>query len=828
MTDTQINSLPRELKDLKQWVCYILKPRKNGKMGKPPVSPITGLPISWDDPKNFLTFTQAVKHLAANKPRNLAGIGIVFTGAEPFSGVDIDSCIDQAGTITPQAQEIISRLDSYTEVSPSGKGIRIIGIGKLPEGDQGGKSGDYEAYSAGRFLTITGRVSQDRAEIREFSSDLAWFRQTYATSKPKDAGSPADSSKGSSRGHQEVNQPSGHLSDDDILKIIGKAKNSAKIQALMDGGGDSEGDAALINSFAFYTKDPDQVARLMRSTNRNREKWNDRRGADDFLTYEIKRLLKSYKSGNYEPKISPRGRGALTGASPVATNLSSHSGIDPRKIYNPNRTTDMGNSERLFELAGNDIRYVREIGWHVWKDGRWIADEMVVREIFKKTVVAQLYQELSAKALSHDPLGVKELSSWAKRTEAERQIQGGLAMAASMEGIYIQTSSLDRDPWLLNVQNGTIDLKTGQLKNHRREDVLTKMCPVVFDPTATAPIWESFLDRIMAGNQDLVAFLKRAIGYSLTGSVQAQCWFIAHGVGANGKGTFLNTILQLMGDYSTQAAPDLLMMAKGDASRHPTEQADLFGKRLVVCQETEEGRRLAEVAVKQMTGGDRIKARLMRKDFFEFEPTHKLWLATNHKPVVKDTTVSTWRRIRMIPFSVVIPENQRDEQLPEKLKAELPGILRWAVDGCLEWQKDGLKPPAEVIAATNQYKESQDILSAFIGECCFIPKSAPWAVKISASSLYKTYTEWCETSRERPKSQTRFGEALTERGFKRVRGGTGAFVYEGIGLSTSEHSEYSEPLSGISPRKQITKLLISESGSDHSDHSDKNDEEEIQ
>lgn len=810
MNEQQINNIPLELRELKQWVCYVLKPRDNGKIGKPPASPSTGNLISWNDPKNFLSFDQAIKHLKANKPGNLAGIGIVFTGGEPFSGIDIDDCIDAGGKPKPGIQDIIDRMGSYTELSPSGKGIRIIGIGKLPDGDNGGKHGSYEAYSAARFLTITGNVFENRNTIRDFTYDLAWFRQTYATA-PTKATPPRD--------HQDTRQSSGALSDDDIMKIIGRAKNGAKIQNLMNNQTKSEDLAKLVNCLAFYTKDSGQIERIIRAGCHARDKWNEKRGENNFLAYEIKRLLARYQGGSFEPQSrSEIERSPLPEMKP---------GEDPRKIYNPNRTTDMGNSERLFELAGKDIRYVKEMGWHVWRDGRWAHDEMALREIFKKVVVAKLYQELSEKALTHDQAGVKELSSWAKRSEAERQIHGGLSMAASMEGIYIQPSALDRDPWLLNVKNGTIDLRTGALREHRREDIFTKICPVSYDPTAKAPVWEAFLMKVMGGKADLVNFLKRAVGYSITGSVQAQCWFIAHGVGANGKGTFLNTILGMLGDYATQAAPDLLMMAKGDASRHPTEQADLFGKRLAVCQETEEGRRLAEVAVKQMTGGDRIKARLMRKDFFEFDPTHKLWLATNHKPVIRDTTESTWRRIHMIPFGVVIPKEERDELLIEKLKAELPGILAWSVAGCLEWQRVGLNPPAEVTESTQSYRESQDILSAFLAECCVVPQSARWAAKTTASNLYQAYSEWIKSAGEHPKSQRVFGEALTERGFQKVRTKTG-YAYLGISLVVDgEPCEPCEPKSGMSHTETSYEGLIPESGSSPYTRFTKSDDEDI-
>ncbi len=306
-------NIPEDFRAIRQWVVYRFDPREakkepggySPKLGKPPVSPSSGNPVSWTDPKNFLSFDQAVNALKANKPGKLAGIGLVFTGKEPFSGVDVDSCISKAGGLTDQARKIVDRLNSYTEVSPSGTGLRIIGRGKLPDGDDGGKHGDYEAYSAARFLTMTGCVYDGKRGIREFASDLAWFRKTYAT-KPEGEPSP-------SRGQQETRQQAGPLSDQDILAIIGKAKNASKIQDLMNGGGDSEGDAALIMALAFYTKDPAQIERLMRSTNRTRKKWDEKRGKGSFLAYEIGRCLVKYSGGSYEPTAKPQGGSATPG-----------------------------------------------------------------------------------------------------------------------------------------------------------------------------------------------------------------------------------------------------------------------------------------------------------------------------------------------------------------------------------------------------------------------------------------------------------------------------------------------------------------------------------
>ena len=357
LTLVNFPNVPQVFRSINQWHVYRFDPRKrieepggySPKLGKPPVSPSTGNTVSWTDPKNFLSFDQAVKHLKKNEPGNFAGIGLVFTGEEPFSGVDIDSCIDQAGKLTKEAQGIIDRLNSYTEISPSGTGIRIIGAGKLQKGDNGGKCGDYEAYSAARFLTITGNVFQEKTNIREFSSDLAWFRKSYATSKKEEP---------PLRELAPRTNQSGPLSNDEILKIISKAKNGAKIQDLMNSGGDSEGDAALINCFVFYTKDISQLERLMRSTNRTREKWDEKRGKDNFLVYQIKRLLKNYQGGAYEPKRSPQKEDALTSDTPMAKPLDPfwYEGTDQKG--NPSLHIDAKKLLDFLEQNGFCKRYV--------------------------------------------------------------------------------------------------------------------------------------------------------------------------------------------------------------------------------------------------------------------------------------------------------------------------------------------------------------------------------------------------------------------------------------------------------------------------------------
>ena len=301
-------------------------------------------------------------------------------------------------------------------------------------------------------------------------------------------------------------------------------------------------------------------------------------------------------------------------------------------------------------------------------------------------------------------------------------------------------------------------------------DLITKLSTVKYDPDASAPVWCKFLDRTFACRERLIKYIQRLIGYALTGMVNEQILLILWGGGSNGKSTLLSAVLDMLGpDYSMQAVSDLLMSSRND--KHPTERADLFGKRFVSCVETEGNRSLAESLVKQLTGGEKVRARRMREDFWEFDPTHKIVLATNHKPRIKGTDHAIWRRVRLIPFPVKFwdpdkgetgpVELRQDKFLSDKLRAELPGILRWAVEGSRDWQQNGLKAPAEVLAATDEYRDSQDVLTAFIEDRCVTGEQ----FTTQAGPLYQAYREWAEQNGEELMSNRRFGECLTERGF---------------------------------------------------------------
>jgi len=446
------------------------------------------------------------------------------------------------------------------------------------------------------------------------------------------------------------------------------------------------------------------------------------------------------------------------------------------RVTQPEGRTDLANARRLAAKHGTDLRYVSAWGtWLSWDGRRWSPSHLAAERL-PKQVGDAIWQELATMGSRMDASAARELFAFAKYTTSASGQRNMMRLAQSEPGIPITPEKLDAHPWLVNAANGTIDLRTGQLRPHRREDLITKLCPVQYDPLATCPTWERFLDDVMAEQRGMVAYLQRALGSSLAGVVRDHVLHVAYGTGANGKSTLLNAVLEATGtDYAMQAAPDLLMAKPG--SEHPTALADLFGKRFVACIESDDNRRLAEGLVKSLTGGDRIRARRMREDYWEFAPTHHVWLATNHRPTIRGTDPGIWRRIRLIPFAVSIPPERQDRQLAERLRDERPGILRWLVDGCLAWQRSGLAEPDEVVGATAGYRDDQDTFAAFLDESADLSADH----RERASTLYAAYIAWAQRAGEHVQTQTRFGSAMDERGFHRRKIG-GVKWYCGIRL----------------------------------------------
>jgi putative DNA primase/helicase len=429
-------------------------------------------------------------------------------------------------------------------------------------------------------------------------------------------------------------------------------------------------------------------------------------------------------------------------------------------LQGPFALTDLGNAERLVAKHGRDLRYVPAVGWHVWDGRRWQLDRdgEITRRM--KTTVRSIDADVTA---ADDAAERKRLRAHATRSEARNKIESAIALAKSEADVVVTVDRLDADLMLLNVANGVVHLKAGELVEHEPDLLLTKLTPVKFDPNADAPRWHAFLKEIFLDDTDLIGFVKRAVGYTLTGLTREQVLFFLYGSGENGKTTFIETLRALFGEYAAQTPADTFVERPNDKASH--ELARLPGTRFVTAVETGEGRRLNETLVKRVTGGDIITARHLYKEFFEYLPAFKVWLATNHKPDVRGVDRAIWRRIRLIPFDATFPEGIRDEHLGEELLGELPGILRWAVDGCTEWLERRLDTPSSVKVATAAYQAESDVLAPFLDECCVLEPGA----RITTSELYLSYTKWADSSGERPLTKTALGKELRKRGFDEWR-----------------------------------------------------------
>lgn len=445
--------------------------------------------------------------------------------------------------------------------------------------------------------------------------------------------------------------------------------------------------------------------------------------------------------------------------------------------------TDTGNAERLVALHGVDLRHCRLWGkWLAWDGQRWRMDDTGEAERRAKDTARSIIADALDRNLQGDDF--KAALKWATASDSAQRRMAMVKLAESEPDVAVLPDRFDGDPWLLSVANGTLDLRTATLRAHAREDLITRVSPVAYDADATCPTFLRFLGQITADplthapRPELEAFLQRAAGYSLTGIANERVLLILYGHGANGKSTFLEIVRELMGDFATRVPTETLMAKRSGGI--PNDIARLKGARFVFAAETDEGRRLSEALIKDLTGTDTISARFMRGEFFDFKPEFKLWLATNHKPNIRGTDPAIWDRIRLIPFDVRIAPEQQDKQLLVKLRAELPGILAWAVAGCLAWQRDGLGYPAVIRDATAGYRAEMNVLETWLDDCCAIEPHA----RCTAKDLYASYKAWCDEEGERFMRQRDFGVKLTERNFTQTRGTGGLRSWKGLRLVT--------------------------------------------
>jgi putative DNA primase/helicase len=437
--------------------------------------------------------------------------------------------------------------------------------------------------------------------------------------------------------------------------------------------------------------------------------------------------------------------------------------------------TEVGAAERFARLHGDHVRFDhRRQRWLLWSGHRWADDE----DGGIQRIAIEFARNWQQETLDIRGAEREKTIKFALKLERKYTIGNMLALARNLPPIADKGDRWNADPWLLGVPNGVVDLRTGELRRGRPEDGITLQTSVPYDAFAPCVRWERFIREVFAGDDALIDFIVRAIGYSITGITSEQVLFFGYGVGANGKGTLTNTLKHVLGDYAWNMPFSTLELR--DRSSIPNDLAALASRRVVVASETNDGVRLNEARVKALTGCDPITARFLHAEFFTFDPVAKFWLSANHKPIVRDDSYGFWRRIRLIPF------RQRfavDPTLKRQLEDEATGILAWCVRGALAWQEQGLCPPSAVTEATQEYEADSDALAAFLSESCEVDPQA----QIGARDLHEHYRAWAIhhglSERERL-SATAFGRKVAER-FERVKGRRGN-TYRGIALGPAE------------------------------------------
>ncbi len=751
-------NIPRELKDIPQWVAWKLKPRDNGKADKIPINPINGRNAATDNPQTWVIFDKALSYYQKRSGKGIDGIGFVFTKGDPYLGIDYDDCMEN-GNMNLQAQAYLDKIHSYGELSPSGGGIHLIAKAKIPGPRR--RDGNVEMYEEGRFFTMTGsHIKGTPTTIEDRQKEIETFYHDIFGTEEKRSG-PTEA------------KPT-LLSDSEIIKKATSAKNGEKFNRLMAGdysdySSQSEADFALCNAFCFWCgNNPEQIDRLFRQSGLMRPKWDENRGEKSYGERTIHEAIQN-TTEVYGSSLGPADGNVL-------------------EMLNDN---EVGDARLFIEQNYGRFVYDHSVGrWyefreHYWREdvtGRAMAAIEGIIKAYSQEIRRQNEERLKTEKLnqtekaSQHESNVKELFKRIRALQSARRRENVLKLAAvdwidqGYKSLAIIGDEWDSDPMSLGCANGVLELTTGDFRPGRPEDYIRTVAPTEWRRISTpAPAWESFLKEIFDSDSELIDYMQRLFGYAITGKVSEHKFPILYGIGRNGKSSLLEAIKSVLGPLAGPIEAELLLdQYRARQSGSPTSDImALRGKRLVWASETKEGRSLNISKLKWLTGGDtRVGRPLFGKHQITYTPTDTLFLLTNHKPRIPMNDFSTWERVHLIPFNLSFIdepkkdfERQRDPDVLEKLKAEASGILAWLVRGALEWGYQGLNPPKSVKAATAEYRKDEDIVGHFISERCVLRDGA----EVQAGELFKSYVKWCEEMAHKPMNGTRFGKEMKER-----------------------------------------------------------------
>ena len=746
-------NIPQELRNLKQWGLFELKwveaRKKNTKI---PINPYDGSAGKSNDPSTWSDFDTAMR--ALNDVERADGLAFYF--ANGYVGLDIDH-IDsnledwRAGDNDPN--NLVNKFqdltdNTYMEVSQSGTGIHAIFKGKIPGKRR--RKGNYEMYQTGRFFALTGNTIIPDPTIKSMSDDEMKTLYEFLFGKDNIV---------------QLHSESDNITPVDlsVAEIIKRAENSAKtgtrFTMFMKGGWEqfyashSEADMAFANDLAFWTgRDFHKMDTIFRNSSLMREKFDEKHGA---VTYGTSLLNKAINETQniYNPESDSQDS---------ESSYTFSFNEDKTKKIVPRSWDDQGRGLRMRDQFATVLKFnAVDKKWFFFNGSYWQEDIGNQRvELAAERVANSIKKEKPELSFSTKTDEDKAMNEWYRFQKDSRSHMAKMHMIDEFKKyVIVKHGEFDKEDMLLNTESGYVDLSSGELHDHDIDKKFSHQTLAEYSDNVDAPLWEKFLNQIFNSDEELIHYVQKAIGYSFTGSVDEQCLFILNGRGRNGKSVFSNVVSDVAGNYAKQMNVQTIVAKKNQSGSANSDIARLEGARIVTSSELNEGDRFDESLVKQLTGGDKILARFLYGSEFEYKPKFKIWMATNHLPIIRGTDDGIWRRIKIIPFNIQIPKEKVDKKLEYKLKAEYTGILNWIVQGAIMWQQEGLEDPEAVTKVIETYRAEMDPLDAFLEECCTTGQN----YSIKAREMYDAYHEWAKESEEYKMSLNKFGREMSKK-----------------------------------------------------------------
>lgn len=794
--------IPNELKTMKRWVCFRVETLTDqpNKTTKRPYNAITGKLARVNDEMTWSSFNIAINGCFKYQ---MHGIGFVLGNG--IFGIDLDNHINDDGTLDyPENEfdnlcnEFINQLNSYTEYSQSGNGIHIICEGKLPEGRRRKKG--VETYDTNRFFAFTGNVIKN-VPIKNCENEIIPLWDKYVADKLQQEIEPQKT-------YINTNREIITLNDQEIIDTILNSKQGGEFYRYYHDGdinvngkqNHSDADGALVCMLAFWCNgDKAQIDRIFRTSALMRDKWDEKRGANSYGEIVINNACNLIGSKGYvkykkeEPKgyieknIEVDDNGEVIDSNKPLMNLDENN--EPifrikENNYKNYTYTDTGNAERLFDYFGDLFHYnTTDKTTMFWTGKVWLADgndSPILRKYATKLIDVLKEEAKSITKVIQDKTKEGEtaeakfyqgvLDSANKNITRISNKAGKDAMISefkAVKSIPIKNDCFNQNDYLLNTENGIVDLRTGDIIPYDQKKLITQKtnCGVSYEePTQ----WLKFLDSIFNQGEgkeketkDIIDTLQVALGYSLTGSTKEQVLFLLYGSGSNGKSTLTEFISYILGTYSDNIRSEILMQQKNGNSTAIYTLAKLQYTRFLETGETDEGGQLAEAFVKSITGSDKISAQFKYGNEFSYSPKFKLWMSTNNKPFIRGTDDGIWRRIFEFPFINKFSKEKKDKDMPEKLRKESDKVLGWMIKGALKWQKEGLIMPECLENTIASYRKNSDVVEKFIDDECIISKN----FTISTKTLYTNYCLWTKYTNEFKHKESKFKEEMVKKGY---------------------------------------------------------------